>query len=127
MSYDALFRLQICFSNQIFNTDCAFFTSDQIGVSRHHQPIFMGCCGNDQGVSNYARWQHDFPTWKLVKWRSNDRAAEGCCSLCCPPYSSASASVVCSAALMHLLHSGFDVIVASDAKDTSKSDLTDLS
>ncbi len=41
--------------------------SDQICVSRHQQPICMGCCGNDIA---YVRWRLGFPTQKHQKKRS---------------------------------------------------------
>ncbi len=41
---------------------------DRICVSKYHQHICIGCCGNSVGVSNYVRWWRGFPTWK--KWRS---------------------------------------------------------
>ncbi len=63
---NALFRLQ---ANQIFKTDCPQW-SDRICVSRHHQPICVGCCGNNVGINNYVRWWRGSPTQKHEKWRS---------------------------------------------------------
>lgn len=42
--------------------------SDQICVSRHRQPILMGCCGND--IIDCIHGWRGFPTCKHEKWRS---------------------------------------------------------
>ena len=42
--------------------------SNQICVSRHRQPVRMGCCGNDI-IDCVHRWG-GFPTCKHEKWRS---------------------------------------------------------
>lgn len=68
------------FSNQIFNT------SDQIKFVCPYieSPAtnYMGCYGNNVGVSNYMQWRRGF----LMQKQLFQRLSLNCCSLFCPPY-----------------------------------------
>lgn len=109
----ALFRLQanqICFSNQIFKSDCCCRRSDRICVSRHHRPL---CCGGDVGTLVTR-----FPTQKHKEIPAPEAPADTSFQRLSADFYSVWSSVP---------HSGFDVHmchIMSDTKDTLKSNLS---
>lgn len=56
--------------------------SDQIFVSGDCQPICMGCCCNDVGVSHCLHLWQGFPTLKHEQWRPiTSLSKESCCQV----------------------------------------------
>ncbi len=104
-------------------TDCTIICrwSDRIFMSRHHQPICMGWCGDDLGVSNYVRWWRGFPMRKHEKWRSIiSPSKQSRCQVAVHnshQTNSATEEAGIHSTLMHFHHYGFDVVVCHVASD----------
>ena len=129
---------QIRFASQIRSlrqTVCSVICkwSDWICVSRHHQPICMGCCGNNIGVSSYVCWWRfsNATAWEkgiLHLAPQNNHTIKSRCGSSPLHHTSSvteeAGALHRSAAIIHLPQSGFDVFVVcpviSNAKDALK-------